>query len=109
MGVQVHKWGEAAATLGWRAEVIRRLMAVPVVLMVVAFALAGTYWGWLFGSGAVLAAADAIAFVIVTGRMYRIATKHLGVPIGWRSAPPSSPKDYEAWCTRSGIRPYDAG
>jgi hypothetical protein len=109
MAVQVPKWGETGASLGWRAEVFRRMMGIPLILILLAFFGSDTYWDVLFGLGALLAVADFVGFVIASRRSYRAAAQRLGVSVGWRSAPPSSAKDYEEWCMRQGIRPYDAG
>ena len=102
------KWGEEGAILGWQAEVVRRLMIVPLVLIGAAFIVSGGYWGVLFALGATLIVLDFIVFWAISKRMFRVTTACLGIPIGWRSAPPSSSKEYAEWCDRHGIRPYGA-
>jgi hypothetical protein len=108
MASQSPKWGRRAAAVGWRAEVVRRLLLVPLALILVSFAISGGKGDVILAIGVVSLLAGAIMYLLMTTSMFRIASEDLGISVGWRSSPPSSTSDYERWCHEQGIRPYAA-
>jgi len=107
------KWGEDAASLLWKRNQIRVLVAITMSLLLITVMLADLRKPLTWGVISVLALAglSLLAVSLRMGRrMYEHASIAIGVEVGWMPGqhPPNSSRAYRKWCLKNGVDPYEA-
>jgi predicted signal transduction protein with EAL and GGDEF domain len=86
------------------------LLALGWVPLIIggAFSRIPAIWG--LGIAVLLVQAGLLCRLAVTYREFlRVASRTLGIRVGWLDAPPPGERQYLAWCHNKGIEPFSAG